>query len=79
MAEAAGEPRLRSTSYGGQRKIEDIKVGDKVASFIGDEIVESEVSNIYKVTRSYYYSLAGCRRSPDSDFLNGQDARNAKF
>lgn len=47
-------------SSGGVKKIEDIKVGDKVKSFSdkgGDEVVESTVSQIFERTRDFYYSL----------------------
>ena len=39
------------------KKIEDVKVGDMVTSFKDDKIVESKVSQIYKVTRDYYFKL----------------------
>jgi len=47
---------------GGQatKKIEDIKVGDEVASFASegkDKIVNASVSKIYKTHRDYYYEL----------------------
>jgi hypothetical protein len=44
-------------SSGGGKKIEDVKVGDKVDSFRDNVITKSVVSKIYKVTRDYYYSL----------------------
>ena len=36
------------------KKIEDVKVGDKVTSFKDDKIVNSSVSKIYKIQRNYY-------------------------
>jgi len=45
------------SSSGGGKKIEDVKVGDKVDSFADNLITKSKVSKIYKVTRDYYYSL----------------------
>ena len=47
---------LVGNSSGG-KKIEDVKVGDMVTSFKDDKIVESKVSQIYKVTRDYYFKL----------------------
>ena len=43
---------------GGGKKIEDVRVGDRVDSFADNALTESAVSQIYKVTRDYYYSLA---------------------
>ena len=42
---------------GGGKKIEDVRVGDRVDSFADNALTESAVSQIYKVTREYYYSL----------------------
>jgi hypothetical protein len=41
----------------GGKKIEDVKVGDKVESFADDKVTESVVSKIYKVTRDFYFKL----------------------
>ena len=45
-----------STPLGG-KKIEDLKVGDRVISFTGNTIVESIVSKTHKVRRDYYFDL----------------------
>src|SRR3972149_3509865 len=45
-----------STPEGG-KKIEDLKVGDRVISFTGNTIVESIVSKTHKVRRDYYFDL----------------------
>jgi len=42
---------------GGGKKIEEVRVGDRVDSFADNALTESAVSQIYKVTREYYYSL----------------------
>lgn len=59
LTEAAGcfLPGTFVKGESGIKKIEDIKVGDKVTSFKGGKIVESTVSNIYKRIRDFYYSL----------------------
>ncbi len=41
----------------GAKKIEDIKVGDRVASFAGDKVTESKVSQIFKRERDHYFVL----------------------
>ena len=43
---------------GGGKKIEEVRVGDSVDSFADNALTQSAVSQIYKVTREYYYSLA---------------------
>ena len=45
-----------STPEGG-KKIEDLKVGDRVISFTENTIVESIVSKTHKVRRDYYFDL----------------------
>ena len=45
------------SSPGGDKKIEDIKVGDEVSSFANDKIVNSSVSQIYKAQRDFYFDL----------------------
>ncbi len=42
----------------GAKKIEDIKVGDRVASFEGDKVTESAVSQIFKRERDHYFVLS---------------------
>jgi len=42
----------------GGKNIEEVRVGDRVDSFADNALTESAVSQIYKVTREYYYSLA---------------------
>ena len=46
------------SSPGGDKKIEDIKVGDEVSSFANDKILNSSVSQIYKAQRDFYFDLA---------------------
>lgn len=45
-----------STPLGG-KKIEDLKVGDRVISFADDALLESVVSKTHKVRRDYYFDL----------------------
>ena len=42
---------------GGGKNIEEVRVGDSVDSFADNALTQSAVSQIYKVTREYYYSL----------------------
>jgi len=61
----------------GNKKIEDIKIGDSVTSFEGDKIVESKVSQIYERQRDYYYSLTAgnykVEASAEHPFYIGND------
>jgi len=41
----------------GAKKIEDIRVGDKITSFENDKITESKVAQIFERKRDYYFSL----------------------
>ena len=41
----------------GGKNIEEVRVGDSVDSFADNALTQSAVSQIYKVTREYYYSL----------------------
>ena len=42
----------------GDQKIEDVKVGDRVKSFDGDDkVVNASVSDVMKFSRDYYYEL----------------------
>ena len=45
------------SSSGGGKKIEDVRVGDRVDSFADNALRQSVVSKIYEVKRDYYYSL----------------------
>jgi len=42
----------------GEKKIEDIKIGDKITSFENGKVTESRVNQIYERKRDFYYSLA---------------------
>lgn len=50
-------PGTMVKSGSGEKTIEDIKVGDRVTSFVDNKITESKVSKIFERKRDFYYSL----------------------